>query len=201
MQRVARELADLPCHLDAGRAGADDDEREPGSAPFGIGLLLGRLERAEDAAADCQRALERLHLRRMLAPLVVAEVGVLRAAADDERVVPDAVLHRNAVDRAEQQLACREVEVGDLGEQDAHVAVSREDRAQRIRDLARRQRPGRDLVGERLEEVEVAPVDERQLDRRIPEVNGRLEPAEAAADDYYPLGHGSIVAQPAFLRT
>ena len=31
-QRVARELADLPGHLDAGRACADDDEREPGVA-------------------------------------------------------------------------------------------------------------------------------------------------------------------------
>ena len=32
MHGVACELGDLPRHLDAGRAGADDDEREPGCA-------------------------------------------------------------------------------------------------------------------------------------------------------------------------
>ena len=39
-----------------------------------------------------------------------------------------------------------------------------EDRAQRLGDLARRDGPGRDLVEQRLEEVEVAPVDEGDLD-------------------------------------
>ena len=36
-------------------------------AALGVGLELGRLERAEDPAADVERALERLHLRRHLA--------------------------------------------------------------------------------------------------------------------------------------
>jgi hypothetical protein len=56
------------------------------------------------------------------------------------------------------QLTRVEVEVGDLSQQDADVAVALEDRAQGIGDLARRERPGRDLVGERLEEMEVAAV-------------------------------------------
>ena len=53
----------------------------------GVGLELGRLEGLEDPPADGQRALERLELGRVLLPLVVAEVGVLRAAGDDQRVV------------------------------------------------------------------------------------------------------------------
>src|SRR5262249_56894481 len=43
------------------------------------------------------------------------------------------------------------------------------------------ERARRDLVGERLEEVEVAAVDQRHLDRRAAELLHRLEPAEAAA--------------------
>ena len=86
-QRVVGELRDLPGHLDAGRAGADDHEREPAPAPVGVGLDLGRLERPEHAAADVERAGERLQLRRVLPPLVVAEVGVPRPARDDQGVV------------------------------------------------------------------------------------------------------------------
>ena len=81
------------------------------------------------------------------------------------------------------QLARVEVEVGDLGQQDADVAVALEDRAERIGDLAGRERARRNLVGERLEEMEVAAVDERDLDRRTPQLRDRLEAAETAADD------------------
>jgi hypothetical protein len=66
------------------------------------------------------------------------------------------------------QLTPFEIEVGDLGQQDVDVAVALEDSPKRIGDLAGRERPGRDLVGERLEEMEVAAVDERHLDRRTP---------------------------------
>jgi hypothetical protein len=81
------------------------------------------------------------------------------------------------------QLTRVEVEVGDLGQQDADVAVALEDRAQGIGDLARRERPGRDLVGERLEEMEVAAVDERHLDRRTPQLRHRPQAAETSTDD------------------
>ena len=183
---VAGELADLAGHLDAGGTGADHHERQPLLAPLGIALELGGLEGGEDAAADGQRALERLHLGRMGAPLVVAEVGVARAARDDQRVVGHRLGCRQAGDRPEDHLTPLEVEARDLGEQHADVAVALEDRAQRIRDLARRQRAGRDLVGQRLEQVEVAPVDERDLHVCPPQPERGLESAEAAADDRRP---------------
>ena len=165
-QRVAGELGDLAGHLDAGGTGADHHERQPLVAPLGIALELGGLEGGQDAAADGQRALERLHLGRMRAPLVVAEVGVVRAARDDQRVVGHRFRCRQIADRPEDHLAPLEVEALDLGEQHAHVAVALEHRPQRIGDLARRQRAGRDLVGQRLEQVEVAPVDQRDLHGR-----------------------------------
>jgi hypothetical protein len=81
------------------------------------------------------------------------------------------------------QLARLDVEVGDLGHQDTDILMALEDRPQRIGDLAGRQGAGRDLVGERLEEVKIPPVDERHLNGSSPELQDGLESAEAAADD------------------
>ena len=78
-----------PGHLDPGRPGADDDEGQPVSPFVGVALDLGRLERGQDAVPDLERAGQRLQLRGVLLPLVVAEVGVPRAPGDDQRVVAE----------------------------------------------------------------------------------------------------------------
>jgi hypothetical protein len=54
---------------------------------------------------------------------------------------------------------------------------------------------GRHLVGEWLEEVEIASIDEREVDRRSGKVLCRLEPAEPAAydDDPMPLSWRATV--------
>jgi hypothetical protein len=62
-----------------------------------------------------------------------------------------------------------------------------EDGAERVGDLAGRQRAGGDLVGERLEEVEVASIDKRELDRRTGKLLCSLQAAEPAADDDDPV--------------
>src|SRR5256885_1655251 len=80
----------------------------------------------------------------VLAP-VVAEVRVVRATGDDDRVVREDGRRWNAKDRAKMYLARLEIEIGNLGHQNAHVPVSLEDRPQRIGDLAGGERPGRDL--------------------------------------------------------
>jgi len=46
-EHIARELGDLARHLDTGRAGADDDERQPRLARGVVHLHLGRLEREQ----------------------------------------------------------------------------------------------------------------------------------------------------------
>ena len=84
---VAPDLGDLARHLDSGGAGADHDEGQELGPAIGVGLELGRLEGLQDLPADRQRALQRLQLGRVLLPFIVAEVGVLRAAGDDQRVV------------------------------------------------------------------------------------------------------------------
>ncbi len=182
-QAVPREFGDLPGHLDAGGPGADDDERQPRPSQLIVRRHLGRLERAEDRRAGDQSALERLDLVRELRPGVVAEVRVVRATGDDQRVVGDAGQRGHAGHRRELEPAPLEVDRARLRHQDADVARAPEDRAQRVCDFARRERPGRDLVGQGLEEVEVAAVDERDLDVRTPQVLHRLQASEAAADD------------------
>src|SRR5262249_23813715 len=59
-QRVPCQLGDLAGHLDAGGAGADDDEREPGVPRRCVWLALGGLEGGEESAANGECTLERL---------------------------------------------------------------------------------------------------------------------------------------------
>jgi hypothetical protein len=56
-------------------------------------------------------------------------------------------------------------------------------RPDRLRDIGRRERGGGDLVEERLEEMMVAPVNQRDEHRNVAQRLRRLEPGEAAADD------------------
>ena len=115
----------------------------------GVVVLLGDLERAEDPRAHAARVVERLHPRSDLRPLVVSEVGVRGAGRDDQRVVRD--LLDLVGDHPHRALL--EVDVVDDAEQHAHVALPAEHRAQRGRDLPRRQDAGRDLVEQRLEQM------------------------------------------------
>ena len=91
----------------------------------------------------------------------MAEVVVLRAAGDDQRVVAERLLTGHGPQR---DGARAKIERGHLGEFDPHALLAAEDRAERVADLAGGQRAGRHLVGQRLEEMEVAAVDERDLD-------------------------------------
>ena len=188
-ERVARELGDLAGHLDAGRAGADDDEGEPGRAPLGVGLDLGGLERARGGGCG-RRARSRATSPRARAR--ASRRGRSTSSASRRRRsacrtgAPSARARRRPT-QAEHSRASRSKSATSASS-DADVACPLEDRAQRIRDLAGRERAGRHLVGQRLEEVEVPPVDERHLDRRPPQLQRGLEPAEAAADHDHAVG-------------
>src|ERR1035437_3669547 len=100
------------------------------------------------------------------------------ASRDQERVVVD----RAAV--VEGDTAADRIEPDRLTENDARILVPAQDGSQGLGDVARRQGAGGDLVKQRLEEVVVAPVDERDLDRRIlAELPRRVQPGEATTDD------------------
>ncbi len=125
----------------------------------------------------------------MALPLVVTEVRVAGAAGDHERVVVEGPRPPAVGQVAEDELPAPEVEADDLREEDARVRLPLQERAERSRDLGGGQGSGGNLVGERLEEVEVLPVDERHVDRSPPERAHRPQPAEAASDHDHPLPH------------
>jgi len=91
--------------------------------------------------------------------------------------------------------AALEVEVRHLGQLDADVLAPPDDVADRRGDLPGRQHARRHLVQQRLEQMVVATIDQRDVDGSVGEHPDRRQPTEAAADDDHPvprrlLGHG-----------
>ena len=183
------DLAERAGELDPGRAAADEHERHPRPTAVGIGFALGRLEGDQDPPPDLEGVLHRLQPGRDGRPLRVVEIGVVGAGRDHERVVGD----RSAV--GHQDLALVGVQADGLAEDDRRVALLAQDRAQRLGDIARRQRAGRDLVEQRLEQVEIAPVDQREADLRIDaQAPRRIQAGEPATDDDHPMRETDGVA-------
>jgi hypothetical protein len=86
-QRSVGQLGDLARQLRPGGTGADDGERQQLLPEGRIAGPLGQLERAEDAPTHFERIVDRLHARRELREMVVAEVGLGRPGRDDQAVV------------------------------------------------------------------------------------------------------------------
>jgi hypothetical protein len=71
------------------------------------------------------------------------------------------------------------IDVGGLAEEDARIPIPAQDAADGRADLAWRERSGRDLVEQRLEQVEVTAVDDGDFDRRVPQRARGIQAAEA----------------------
>ena len=198
-QRVVRDFGHRAGHLDTGRPGADHDEGHPWFALCGARAALGVLESADHARSDRERIGERLQPRRVHGPVVVAEVAVRGTGGDDEMVVGQRLVF------VEQHAARGHVEADDFGLQDRQVAAPHL-AAQRVADrCAHRRRAhagGRDLVQQRLEQVVVGAVHERDFDIGLRQRAHRFEAAEAGADDHHPgaaRAHSLPSAPPAAL--
>ena len=178
-----RELSDLPGDLDAGRSGADHDDREPVLALGRVARGLGHFERAEDPAAELERVVEGLHPRRKERELVVTEVRLPDAAGHDETVVGH--LDGRVQGTLREHDPAVEVEARHLGELDPDVLVPVQGLRSGTAIWPSERMPGRDVVQQRLEQVVVAPVEEGDVDILVsfPEVPTRGQPAEAATDD------------------
>lgn len=86
-KRFASNFGEGTSEFEAGGAGTDDDEGEPGPG-FGFrGGSLGALEGVEEFMTDGGGFLNRFQAGCVVAPLVVAVVGGFRAGGDDERAV------------------------------------------------------------------------------------------------------------------
>ena len=80
------ELEEFAYHLDAGKAGAGDDEGEHALADGGIGLLGGPREDILDMVPDLHRVVEGPEAERIVLDSGDVEVLGLRAGADDDVV-------------------------------------------------------------------------------------------------------------------
>ena len=85
--RPARQFGNRSGHLDAGRAGADHDERKQSLAALRIGLVFRLFEREQYLAANRERILDALEARGMRGPFVAAELAVASARREDQPVI------------------------------------------------------------------------------------------------------------------
>ena len=143
-----------------------------------IGLALGALEREQDAPAQRGGVLQRLQAGRERLPFVVAEIGVPRAGGEDERVVGQSV----AV--IEQHALGLRIDAGHGGKQGRDLVTAAQQIADRPGDLGGRQRGGGDLVQQRLEQMMVAPVDQRDARPARRQADRSLPGRRTGADDH-----------------
>jgi hypothetical protein len=109
----------------------------------------------------------------------MAEIGVARAGGEHQRVVgqPIAVI--------EQHVAATGIDADNGRKQRRHLRPPAHEMTDRPGDLGRGERGGRDLIQQRLEQMMVAAVDQRDFHRRPGQPEGGLQSAETGADDYY----------------
>ena len=178
-QRVLAELGDRACEFHAGGARADDGE---GHQPLALGLVgrgLGALEGQQDAAADQGGVVHALEARRNARPVVVAEIIVRGAGGEDQPVVGELA---PVVEPRDFSLL---IHAGNFAEQHARIGLVAQHAADRPGDVRRIQARGRDLVQQRLEQVEVAAIHHRDIHRRFCQRLRGGEPSEAGADDQH----------------
>jgi hypothetical protein len=181
LQRPPRELGDLPGELDTGRPRAHHDERQPGSALLDLGFELGHLERPEDPSAQLQRVIDRLHARFVHRELGVTEIRLSRPGSHDQTVI------RNThafLDRLEHHLTGPDIDVHDFAQQRPRIALVTQHFPERRRDVSLRQDARRHLVEQRLEQVVVRAVNDRDVHRSRPQCAGGEQPTEPGPDDH-----------------
>ena len=182
-----RELGDRAGELDARRAAPDNDERQKRRALPLVGLPLRLLEGEEYAAPYGGRVLERLEAGRERLPGIVAEIGVPRAGRQHERVVAK----RRAV--IEAKLASLLVDRLDGRQQRRDIRAPAKEMPDRPGDLRGRERRRRRLIEQRLKQMVVASIDDRDLNRRAGKPVHGLEPAEPGADhDHMMSAHRAL---------
>ncbi len=179
-EHPVEELGQRTGHLDAGRPGAGDHEREQ-TIVDQRGLDGRLLEASQHVVPQRVRVIQRVERETELLRPRDAEVVRGRAHREHERVVGDRVL---AVDV--HDLGVR-VDADDLPHPALDVRSVAHDGAHRVRDVAAVEPCSRDLVEQRLERVVVALVDHHDVDRLVGQQLDDVEAREAHADHDHPM--------------
>jgi hypothetical protein len=163
--------------FEASGAGTYDHEGEPGAGLGFRGGALGAFESVQEFVANGGGFFDGFEAGSDGAPGVVAVVRGLRASGDNEGVVgKDAAV-------AEDDCFVAGVEIHGFTKKDIDILLMTEDSAEWRGNLARGKRAGGDLIEERLEEVEVALINEGDGSVGALESLRGNESAKAAAED------------------
>ena len=178
--RASRELGDGAGHLDARGPGANDHKSQQRPTTLGMRLRFRALERQEDVAPDSRRVLDALEAGRMVLPTVAAEIAVPGAGRQDQPVIVERIA------ASEEKLSAVGGNSGRFVQQHPDVPGAGKDRADRCRDIRRRQRGSRDLIEQWLEQMVIAPIHQSHVDGLSGQPPGSRKPAESHTDDHHP---------------
>ena len=157
--------------------------------PVRVGLALGFFEGEQDTPSDRRRVLQRLQARREWLPFVMPEIGVPGSGRQHQRVVGNGitVLQKDA-------FPCG-IDAGYGVEQGRHILAFAKEVPHRPGDFRGRQRRGRHLIEQRLEQMVIAPVDDGDADWSTRKGAGEFQPAETGPyNDDMVCGHGLPLA-------
>jgi len=176
-ESVVSDFGEGAGEFEAGGAGADDDKGEPG-AFFGFGFrALGAFESVEKFMAHAGGFFDGFEAGGVFAPLVVAVVGGLGTGGDDEGVVGEGA----AV--GEEDILGGGIDVHGFAEENFDIFLAAENSADGGGDFRGGERAGGDLIEERLKEMEIAFVEEGDVDVSAFEGLRGDETREASAKD------------------
>ncbi len=161
LESLMRDFCESAGEFQASGAGTDNDEGEPGAC-FSLRLgALGTFERIKKLVAHGGRFFDALEAGSIFAPVVVAVIRGLRTGGDEERIVgKDAAV-------GEGDHSGDGVEIDCFAEEHLDIFLAAEHRAEWGGDLGGGERSGGDLIEQRLEEMEVAAVEQGDLDAGI----------------------------------
>ena len=182
-QGVLGDFSQGARHLHTRGASADNGKGQPGFPTTGVGLPLGLLKSAQDAASDGEGIAQGFETRRVLGPVVATEIAVRGARGDNQAVIVQVLA-------AIQDHAARgRVDGGDLAHEHGQATVFdllAQDVADGGGDGRCRQASRGHLVQQRLKQVVVGAVDHDHVDMGAGQCLGRFQTTKAAADDDHP---------------
>jgi hypothetical protein len=177
LEGMVGHLAEAAGQLHPGRSSSHHNECQAIPAAVRIGREFGGFKRQQNASPNLLGFRDRFQRRGRRLPFIVSKVVGGGAGRDDERVVT------NFPGVSQQYLTVGQIEIGHFAEAHLGVLLAFQQVTQRGGNIGRGQAAGGDLVEQRLEQVEVSPVDQGHLDRNPFQGTRREEAAKAASDN------------------
>src|SRR5262245_34940361 len=146
--------------LDAGGSAAHDDKSQQSFEFLRIAFALGRFEGGENAPTNLRSVFNGFQTRRDFLPLRVTEIVMARAGGDDQRIVLDETVRQDDAMRLR-------VYIDYFCQKNVGVLLLSQRRTQCRSDVGGREPAAGHLIEQRLKQMEVAAVDERDAHRRM----------------------------------